>query len=64
MIFAENGPIEKTMTSYKNHEFIPPGGKTKILICLDESTYSPTKRRKKQASQDRYEGGRRTRRRR
>ncbi len=28
MIFAENGPIEKTMTSYKNHEYIPPGGKT------------------------------------
>jgi hypothetical protein len=26
--FAENGPIEKTVTSYKNHEFIPPGRKT------------------------------------
>ncbi len=27
--FAENSPIEKTVTSYKNHEFIPPGRKTR-----------------------------------
>jgi hypothetical protein len=32
MIFAENGPIKKTMTSYKNHEFIPPGGKTIMVV--------------------------------
>ena len=30
--FAENGPIEKTVTSYKNHEFIPPGGKTIMVV--------------------------------
>jgi hypothetical protein len=30
--FAENGPIEKTVTSYKNHEFIPPGRKTIIFL--------------------------------
>jgi hypothetical protein len=29
--FAEIGPIEQTMNSYQNHEFIPPGRKTNIL---------------------------------
>ena len=29
MIFAEIGPIQKTVNSYKNHEFIPPHGETK-----------------------------------
>jgi hypothetical protein len=27
-IFAEIDPIERTLNSYKNHEFIPPHGKT------------------------------------
>jgi hypothetical protein len=30
--FAEIGPIEQTMNSYQNHEFIPPGRKTNLFI--------------------------------
>ncbi len=29
-ILAEIGPIEQTMNSYQNHEFIPPGRKTRL----------------------------------
>ena len=32
MIFAEIGPIQKTVNSYKNHEFIPPHGETKSVL--------------------------------
>ena len=30
-ILAEIGPIKQTMNSYQNHEFIPPGRKTRII---------------------------------
>ena len=30
VIFAEIGPIQKTVNSYKNHEFIPPHGETSM----------------------------------
>jgi hypothetical protein len=30
-IFAKIDPIEQTLNSYKNHEFIPPGRKTKFM---------------------------------
>ena len=34
-IFAEIDPIEQTMNSYKNHEFIPPDGVTTLITkCI------------------------------
>ena len=30
--FAKIGPIEQTMNSYQNHEFIPPGRKTNLGV--------------------------------
>ena len=43
-IFAEIDPIEQTMNSYKNHEFIPPGGVTKRgwLYSLHFNSYNPS----------------------